>query len=729
MSKHLHFLGIGGISMSGLARYYSAKGYQVSGCDIKESNTILELLKEGINVQIGHSVDHLEGIDRLVYNKAISDNEAELKTAIENDIERIGRLELLAELFTNHKTIGITGSHGKSTITAMVAVIFLALKQDPSIQIGAELAEISGNWRYGNSKYLIAEVDESNPAFANLKTDAAIIANLGYDHIAGEFDERRNYYASKADLNNAVKQYISKTNKLIYYADCPNLEKLIDTKSKNYFSYGYSELADYRILNEELCSGSSLFQLKLRNGNTVAVKLNVPGAHNVQNASAALALAELYGLDINKAVKALEKFHGVGRRWQIWGKVKGALIIDDYAVHQTEIKATLKTAKNTKKRVRAVLQPHRMVRTAQNWQELAKAVSVADEIIVLDIYNFGEKEIPGISSQLIIDYLQNKNKKVSHHDINSAARYLFSSLESNDLIITLGAGDVWRIAEKLIAFSKLKDNQNIVELKDYCSLKVGGTAELWEVNNIEELKQAVQKEFRIIGAGSNLLISDKGVDERVIKLGKGFNNLNTWQGENDFWFSAATPLPGLVRKASKFNLSGVEGLLGIPAQLGGAIKMNAGTRFGEISDCLKEIEVFHEGQLKILSASELGLSYRHSDLAKNAVITRARLVLNKAAKSKIQQKLAKVDAARKNQPKKKSAGCAFKNPSYASAGKIIDDAGLKGLQIGDAMVTYEHANFIVNLGNAKSADITALLQKINDSLDKNLEVEWEMWGF
>ncbi len=726
MSKHLHFLGIGGISMSGLARYYSAKGYQVSGCDIRESSTTNELNDEGISVQIGHSSEHLKDIDILVYNKAISNEENELKSAVAEGIEHIGRLELLAELFKENKTIGITGSHGKSTITAMVAIIFLALDLDPSIQIGAELPEISGNWRFGKSDYLIAEVDESNPAFADLKTDAAILANLGYDHIAGKFDERRNYYASKADLDKAIKQYVSQAKKLVYYADCPNLAKIIE-KSNNSFSYGYTKNADYQILEQELKAGSSQFKLKLANKDTLNVKLNVPGAHNVQNASAALALADIYNLDLNKALAALEGFKGVGRRWQLWGEVNGALIVDDYAVHQTEIKATLNTAKNTGKFVRAVLQPHRMVRTAQNWQELAQAVSIADEILVLDIYNFGEKEIPGISSELIIDYLKNKGKKVSHHDISSATKYLLPIIDSNDLVVTLGAGDVWRVAENLIQTSKKINKQ--VKLKNYTSLKLGGPAELWEVNSLEDLKEATKEEYRIIGAGSNLLISDKGVKERVIKLGKSFNNLKSWQGEEDFWFGAATPLPGLVRKASQFSLSGAEGLLGIPAQLGGAIKMNAGTRFGEISEILSELEVFEDSELKIIPVTDIGLSYRQSKLSDKTIVTRAHLSFKKEEKAKILEKMSQVDAARKSQPKLKSAGCAFKNPKNQSAGYLIDQAGLKGLRVGDAMVAYEHANFIVNLGNASSADVLALLEKINAKLEQKLEIEWEMWGF
>ena len=726
MKKHTHFVGIGGVSMSGLARHCAADGHEVSGCDIKESKLVAKLRNEGIRVDIGQSPNHLLGVERLVYSMAIDKSEPEFIEAKAKGIELLGRIEYLAELFDAHSTIGVTGSHGKSTTTGMIAAIFLANKKDPSIQIGAELNEIDGNWRYGKSKYLIAEVDESNPGFANLKTDTALITNLGNDHIAGEFDERRNYHASQNDLNEAVKSYLGKARQVLYYADCPSLAVLLADVSKSFISYGYSKTADYQIVSHELSPSSSKFELLLPNGKKQKVSLSIPGEHNIQNAAAALAIADIYSLNMEQSVKALKRFKGVGRRWQIWGRPKGALIIDDYAVHQTEITATLTTAKNTARRVRAVLQPHRMVRTAQNWQELAKAVSIADEILVLDIYNFGEREIPGVSSQLIIDYLQNSGKIVSHHSINSATKYLEKSLNENDLIITLGAGDVWKIAENLSRAQKIS---KIVELKDYTSLKVGGKAELWEVNNTAELILASQAEYKIIGAGSNLLVSDKGVKERVIKLGPNYNNLASWKGETDFWFGASTPLPGLLRKAYQFGLSGIEGLYGIPAQLGGAIKMNAGSKFSEISDVLKQVEIFHNGILKTLNAKDIGLSYRQSNLPKGAIITKALISLKKADKEAIRERISIVDAARKNQPKSKSAGCAFKNPKGLSAGKLIDEAGLKGMRIGDAMVAYEHANFIINMGHASAEEILELLEKVQDSVGYKLEIEWEMWGF
>jgi UDP-N-acetylmuramate dehydrogenase len=275
----------------------------------------------------------------------------------------------------------------------------------------------------------------------------------------------------------------------------------------------------------------------------------------------------------------------------------------------------------------------------------------------------------------------------------------------------------------------------ILNLKQFTTLKVGGPAEVWEVETLEDLREATKQPYRIIGAGSNLLVSDEGVKERVIKLGQSFNSLREFTNQENVWLGASTPLPGLIRRAQQAGLSGLEGLLGVPAVLGGAVAMNAGTRFGEMSDTLQEVEVFLNGELQRLPASALGLRYRHSELPQGAIITRARLKLTPATPEAVQAKLDQVDLARKGQPKQKSAGCAFKNlPSY-SAGKLIDEAGLKGTRVGDAMVSLEHGNFIVNLGNARAKDVLALLDLIRQRISIQhqdsvaLEVEWQLWGF
>jgi len=260
-----------------------------------------------------------------------------------------------------------------------------------------------------------------------------------------------------------------------------------------------------------------------------------------------------------------------------------------------------------------------------------------------------------------------------------------------------------------------------VQLKDFTTLAVGGPAELWTVENEDDLLRATEAPYRVLGNGSNLLVSDAGVPERVIKLGGRF-----LEGELTGWVGAGSLLPLWVQAAAREGLSGLEPLLGIPASVGGAVKMNAGTRFGEIKDALAEVEIFHQGELKRLPPEALGLSYRKSELPPGAIVTRVRFDLKRRPKNEIAALMAQVDAARKRQPKRKSAGCAFKNPPGDAAGRRIDRAGFKGFKVGGAMVSPEHANFIVNLGGATARDVWHLVRRIQDEL--GLELEWEVWG-
>lgn len=268
-----------------------------------------------------------------------------------------------------------------------------------------------------------------------------------------------------------------------------------------------------------------------------------------------------------------------------------------------------------------------------------------------------------------------------------------------------------------------------VKLADLTTLGVGGEAELWEVERVGDLREATREPYRVLGGGSNLLVADGGVSDRVIKLGRAFNDVRGFGGSADVWLGAATPLPGLVRRAADAGWSGLEGLLGVPAVLGGAVAMNAGTRFGEVADTLQEVELLVNGQIERLDAASLGLSYRHSELPKGAVITRARLRLTPSSPERVRARLGQVDAARQGQPKVKSAGCAFKNPLGDSAGRLIDAAGLKGLQVGGARVSHEHGNFVVNTGGATARDVVALLEGVRERVGRALETEWELWGF
>lgn len=262
-----------------------------------------------------------------------------------------------------------------------------------------------------------------------------------------------------------------------------------------------------------------------------------------------------------------------------------------------------------------------------------------------------------------------------------------------------------------------------IPLAKLTTLGVGGEAEVWTVENTADLLEATQAPYRILGNGSNLLVSDSGVPERIIRLAGEFAAFNP---DLTGWVGAGVLVPTLLQASIKLGLSGLEGLHGVPAQVGGAVKMNAGTRFGEMADALASVELFHQGQLQTYLPQALGFRYRHSELPTGAIVTRVKLKLTPTGVETVRAKVALVDAARKGQPKKKSAGCAFKNPVGDSAGRLIDQKGLKGTIVGKAMISLEHGNFLVNLGGASAADVYGLIQIVQAQIP--LEVEWEIWG-
>jgi UDP-N-acetylmuramate--alanine ligase len=447
--KHLHFMGIGGVSMQALARWFALEGFRVSGCDQNEAEALNGLRSIGIEVASGHDAQHINSsVDELIVTMAIPHDHPEVLAAHERGVRVRHRIELLGELFERRRAIGVSGTHGKSTTSGMIAHVLMAAGVDPSIQLGASLPGLEGNMRHGAGDWLVAEVDESDPGFANLKCDIGILTNLEDDHIAGEFDERRNYHATLADLEQAARRFASSAQQLVYCSDWPDLKRLVGDHPRA-LSYGFEPGAGLCLHDLNLMAGGSQFTLELPDRTLLPVVLQVPGRHNALNATACVAALSLAGLAPQRVAELLYGFRGVGRRWQVWGERAGALVVDDYAHHPTEIHATLSAACASGRRVRAVLQPHRWVRTARMWPAIADAAALADEVLLLDIYAAGEAPIAGVGVDLILERLHAAGVNAAHHTIDSAARYLSESLEGGDLILTLGAGDVWRVAEAL----------------------------------------------------------------------------------------------------------------------------------------------------------------------------------------------------------------------------------------------------------------------------------------
>jgi UDP-N-acetylmuramate--alanine ligase len=457
VNPHYHFMGIGGVSMQGLARWYRAEGFRVSGCDVADGPALSGLRADGIDAVVGHDPAHLDAdVDVLVTTMAVPRGHPEVVRAHALGLDVRLRIELLGELFRRRQAIGITGTHGKSTTTGMAAALMIAAGADPSVQLGAALPGLVGNMRHGGGPHLVAEVDESDPGFADLVAHVAVVTNLEDDHVAGEYDERRNYHATLADLEAAARRFAAQADHVLYCADWNGLDALFGDHPRAR-RYGTARDADYRVEALALRAGGAEFALQLPDGRRAEVRLAVPGLHNVMNAAAALAAVDLAGVDAVAAAPALDGFRGVGRRWQIWGEPRGAQVVDDYAHHPTEVHATLTAARATGRRVRAVLQPHRWVRTARHWPALADAAALADEVLVLDVYAAGESAIAGVDVARIVERLRAGGRHAERHTLASATAYLAATLAEGDLVVTLGAGDVWRVAEGVVALASVRE--------------------------------------------------------------------------------------------------------------------------------------------------------------------------------------------------------------------------------------------------------------------------------
>lgn len=449
--EKVHIVGIGGISMSGIAKILLNKGYKVSGSDIKNNKQIDILKKRGVDIHIGHEASNLKNVDVLVYTNAVDEKNIELKKAREEDIDIYKRAEFIAKLFKNKETIAVTGTHGKTTTTSMISSIFIDSHLDPSIMIGGNLDILDGNMKNGDGKYFITEADESDGSLTFFNPKLAVITNIELDHF--------NYYNSEDAL---LKKFIEFCKKITEQGslvicgevlkDYPQLEEL----DINYYTYGFNE-EYFSAKNIKLDSYKSSFELYINGKKRDKITLNIPGKHNILNALAAYAISYIAEIDKEAINKGLYKYKGVQRRFEKKGKFNNALIIDDYAHHPTEIITTIETAFRTNpEKLYIIFQPHRFSRTANLMEEFSKCFDKADELILTDIYSASEKPIENVNSQKLYDLIK---KRINDKELNLEVRYisefqkiegyLSQKLKPNDLLLTIGAGNVYEIGETL----------------------------------------------------------------------------------------------------------------------------------------------------------------------------------------------------------------------------------------------------------------------------------------
>lgn len=746
--KHLHFIGIGGTGMNGLAQVYLQMGYEVSGSDKSISEVTQRLQQLGAKVYQGHAPEHISGADLVVYSSAIVPDNPELVEAKKRNIPIWHRSELLADLMKTRQVIAIAGTHGKTTTSSMIFSMLLHAGLQPTAIIGGRVQEIGSSAMLGQGPWLVAETDESDQSFLRLTPKIAIVNNVEADHLEHYDGKFENIIMAFISFIQLVPEdgYV-----LIGYDDI-TARGLISHSKRPVLTFGLNPDADIvakNIIYENFGSRFDLFYKKNKLG---SVRLQMPGKHNIQNALAAIAVGIILELEIKTILPGLEKFGGVGRRFELKGKVNDITVIDDYAHNPSKVASAIAAARTgDAKRIIAVFQPHRYTRTKYLADEFGKSFDAADELIITEIYPAGEPPIPGISTQTIVDAAkhhgyQNITYIPNRNEIND---YLIGKVESGDLVLYMGAGDIWKLAEDLVVRLKRKVQSldhgektfpaiqgkilHQVPMKDYTTIHIGGNAEhLVIADNIDDLKQvfsyAKSKNIVpfILGAGSNLLVRDGGIPGIVIKLGDGFTKIERVNAIS-IHCKAAVLLPNLVGYTAAVGLTGLEALIGIPGTVGGAVYMNAGAYNHTISEHITAITTLdYDGNMKVLAKDEIEFSYHQTNL-NNVVILESLFKLKADNQSDIQARMNEYVSKRAaTQPLSYlSSGCFFRNPKNEGAGRWIDQAGLKGTKVGGAMISDKHANFVINIGNATAANCLEIIQLVRETVKDKFGIELE----
>ena len=448
--KKVHMVGIGGVSMSGIAEILVNFGFQVTGSNNVETETTKKLEKAGIKVSIGHNEKNIIDQDVVVYSAAIKQDNPELVAAKSKNIPTIERADFLGELTRCYKdTITISGTHGKSTTTSMVSLCFLEALKDPSIQVGADIKQLDGNYKVGNSEYFIIEACEYVESFLKFSPKSEIILNIDNDHL--------DYFKNFENIKNAFVKYVKllpDDGLLVVNGDDKNALDLIEYTNATSITYGISNKnTDFFAVNIVFDNnGFPEFDVYAKGEFYGRIKLSIPGMHNVLNALACIALCDYYGINLNSIQKALLSFTGANRRFEFKGTVNGANIYDDYGHHPTEIVATAKALMNKKyNKSWVVFQPHTYSRTKNLMDDFAKALLNFDNIIILDIYAAREKNTYGVTSKDLADKICSLGKDALYiPDFNDCVKYLKENIHENDIIITQGAGTVTEIGPMLL---------------------------------------------------------------------------------------------------------------------------------------------------------------------------------------------------------------------------------------------------------------------------------------
>jgi len=744
-SLRVHLIGVAGSGMSGLGSLLLGLGHRVSGSDRVTSRETERLEKAGLVFSSPHSAAAVADADVVVYSSAIKPGNASYDEAISRGIPLLRRAEALSAIMQGKKGVVVAGTHGKTTTSSLAAHVLKVGAKSPSHYVGAEIPILGTNANWDEKgEFFVAEGDESDGTLVNFHPEHAILLNVEAEHL--------DFYDGIDAICSVFGQFCDQTAGKIFYCGEDTHARRVCQGRPNGVSYGWSNECDFSATNLSPRGAGTEFTVNCRGEEVGRVRLGIPGRHNVLNSLAVIAFAMEVGVSFDRIDEALTSFRGAKRRFEMKRHSDRVTIVDDYGHHPTEIAATIQTARSQHAgRLICLFQPHRFSRTQLLKNEFGACFEGVDELWVTDVYAASEAPIPGISGQTIVDAVleHGEVEKVFSHPVLSTLHLAVGArLEPGDWVITLGAGNIHEVASRLArdlatldrlteALAEPGGTTRLYEpMRRHTTMKVGGPAQFWiEPVTVEGLARVVKyctdsgTPLRVIGRGSNLLVRDGGIPGVVANPVKGeFGGIHV-EG-NTISGGAGVKLKAIAAAAQSAGLGDFEWMEGIPGNVGGSLRMNAGAMGWETFDQVVSVTMIDaEGKVFTKPIEDIRHHYRNvPELAHNIAVS-AVFKGTPASDDVIAGRMAaSKEKRRTSQPVAASAGCIFKNPGPIGAGQLIDEMGLKNSGVGMAKVSEVHGNFIVNDGKATAAEVLELIARIKQTalLERSVELETEV---
>ncbi len=742
----IYFLGIGGIGMSALARYFNHLGKEVFGYDRTPTLLTASLVEEGIKI---HFEDEGESIisnydlnpsDTLVVlTPAVPENFTERNSLLEKNFIIKKRAEVLGMISENYRTIAVAGTHGKTTTSCLIAHLIYHSSKNCLAFLGGIPTNYNTNLllpKNNNTEtFCVVEADEYDRSFLHLSPTFSIINSMDADHL--------DIYGNEEEFKKGFQEFALKTRdggKLFYKEGLP-----LNTQKIEQCGFALNDLnVNIHAENLRIVNGSYFFDYINNNRKIHFANLEsgIPGAHNIENALAAISVALEIGLNEDEIRGGMKTFSGVKRRFEYQIRHPKKIFIDDYAHHPEELLAFISSVKDLypNQKITGVFQPHLFSRTRDFVDGFAKSLSLLDDVILLDIYPAREAPIEGVTSKIIYDKITSEKLMCSKSQLIEIV-----AAKNPEILVILGAGDIDNLVsplkKKLIALNASLFGDDLSRLIDgnialhepmqkHTWLKIGGPADIYvkpKNNNdiIISVQYAIlhQLPYFVLGNGSNLLVGDAGIRGIVIAVSESETYFN--QVDDLFKVSASYSLPKFVLETLKLGYEGLESTAGVPATIGGATRMNAGAYGTEVFEHIHSVKFIRNGIVQVKNKSEINYSYRHTEF-ENDVILETTFRLKKATDidAVALKRKGLLEKRKESQPlDKPNTGSVFKNPLPSFAGKLIEDAGLKGFEHKHVQVSPKHANFIVNNGGATAEEFMELVQLIIKSVNDKFKIK------